>query len=104
MSDFWYVWVLPLVGGLIWWIISSAAVKAPGNALQQKFASLTKDTNGIIAGKKLSEIQAVCGAPNAVSSLGNGQKLCQWQATSYHIALVFDENDVCVGVSSEISV
>lgn len=102
--DFWYVWVLPIVGGIIWYLITNAAVKAPGSVLQTKFATLTKDTNGVIAGKTYSEIVAVCGQPSAVSSLGDGTTLRQWQATSYHIALVFDKNDVCTGISSEIKV
>lgn len=104
MEDFWYIWVIPAVGGLIWWLISSAAVRAPGAVLQQKFANLTKDTNGTIAGKTLSEVKQACGAPNSVSAMGNGQTLYQWQATGYHIALLFDENDICLGVSSETSV
>ena len=40
MGDFWYIWVLPVVGGIIWYIISTAIVKAPGNVLQQKFIKL----------------------------------------------------------------
>ena len=104
MEDFWYVWVLPVIGGLLWWVLSSALVKAPGNLLQQNFAKLTKDTNGVIAGKTLSEVINACGDPSAVSAMGNGQTLYQWQATGYHIALLFDENDICIGISSEIKV
>ena len=104
MGDFWYIWVLPTLGGLIWWWLSSAMVKAPGDLLQQKFAKLTEDSNGVIAGKTLSEVKAVCGAPSAVSAIGDGKTLYQWQATSYHIALIFDENDICVGISSEVKV
>ena len=104
MGDFWFVWVIPLVGGLLWFVISHMLVKAPGNALQQKFVKLTEDTNGTIAGKSLAEVKRVCGEPSAVSAIGNGQTLYQWQATGYHIALIFDENDICVGVSSEIKV
>lgn len=104
MEDFWYIWVIPTVGGLLWWLLSSAIVKAPGNVLQNNFAKLTEDTNGVIAGKTLSEVKSVCGSPSAVSSIGGGQKLYQWQATGYHIALIFDENDICVGISSEVKV
>ena len=76
----------------------------PGNLLQNNFAKLTEDTNGVLAGKTLDEVKAACGDPSAVSSIGDGQMLYQWQATGYHIALVFDENDVCVGIRSEIAV
>lgn len=101
MDDFLYIWVLPIIGGLIWYSITSAAVKAPGAVLQNKFAELTKDTNGTIAGKTYDEIVAVCGQPNAVSSMGDGTTLKQWQATGYHVALLFDKDGVCTGVSSE---
>ena len=104
MEDFWFIWVLPVVGGLLWWLITAFIVKAPGNLLRQKFANLTKDSNGVIAGKTLEEIKNACGAPSAVSAMGNGQTLYQWQATGYHIALLFDEKDICIGISSEMNV
>lgn len=97
--DFWYIWVLPVVGGIIWYMITTAAVKAPGNVLQQKFTRL-----GTLKGKTLSEIQSACGAPSSISSGSNGTKIYQWMATGYHIVLLFDENDICLGVSSETKV
>ena len=104
MENFWYIWVLPAVGGILWWIISSAMVKAPGQALANKIAKVQQENGGQIAGVPYSKIVAVCGTPSAVSAMGDGTTLKQWQATSYHIALLFDENDICIGVSSEISV
>ncbi len=97
--EFWYVWVIPLVGGLLWFIISQALVKAPGTVLQTKFIQL-----GTLSGKSLSEITTKCGAPNSVSATGDGKKVCQWMATGYHIVLLFDENDICLGVSNETKV
>ena len=99
MEDFWYIWLLPAIGGLIWYVISMAAVKAPGNALQSKFVKL-----GTLKGKKLDEIIAVCGYPSSVSSSNGGVKIYQWMATGYHVVLLFDENDICLGVSSETKV
>jgi hypothetical protein len=90
--------------GIIGYFIMTAFVKAPGNVLQQKFARLTKDTDGKIAGKTLDEIVRVCGNPSSVASMGDGTTLRQWMATGYHLALLFDENDVCIGISSETSV
>lgn len=90
--------------GLIGYLIMSALVRAPGAVLQTKFANLTKETNGVIAGKTYDEIVAACGAPSAVSPTGTGGKVCQWMATGYHIALLFDENNICSGVSHEAKV
>lgn len=90
--------------GLIGYLIMNVTVRAPGTLLQNKFANLTKDTGGVIAGKTYSEIVAACGAPSSVSPTGDGGKLCQWMATGYHIALLFDANNVCVGISHEAKV
>ena len=90
--------------GLIGYLIMNVMVRAPGSVLQSKFANLTKATNGVIAGKTYYEIVAACGAPSSVSPTGTGGKLCQWMATGYHIALIFDENNVCTGVSHEAKV
>ena len=38
------IWVLPIIGGLVLHLITSATVKAPGGLLQTKFAA-TADTN-----------------------------------------------------------
>lgn len=74
-------------------------VKAPGNVLQQKFIKL-----GTLQGKTLNEIQSACGAPSSVSYGADGVKIYQWMATGYHIVLLFDENDICLGVNSETKV
>lgn len=80
-------------------VFMGALTKAPGRRLQNKFVSL-----GTLTGKSLEEIKNVVGNPSAVSAMKEGKTLYQWQATGYHIALLFDANDVCLGVSSEISV
>lgn len=85
--------------GLIGYAIMAAVVKAPGVDLQQKFSSL-----GVVKGKTYAEIVNVVGTPSAQSAMGNGIRLYQWQATGYHIALLFDSDDICLGISSEISV
>lgn len=97
--DYWEIWVLPLVGGLIWYWINEKVVDAPGAALQARFTSL-----GTLKGRTYDEIRAVCGSASSISVVGDGIKLCQWIATSYHICLLFDENDICLGVSSETKV
>ena len=74
MGDYWYLYVLPIIGGIIWWLLSSALVRVPGNLLQNNFAKLTEDTNGVLAGKTLDEVKAACGDPSAVSSIVNGRQ------------------------------
>ena len=90
--------------GLLGYAIMSAFVRAPGSVLQNKFGNLTKNTNGVIAGKTYDEIVSTCGVPSSVSPTGDGGKLCQWMATGYHIALLFDANNVCIGISHEAKV
>ena len=90
--------ILPIIGGLILYAIISAGVRAPGRSLGNKFASL-----GNVQGKSYREIVAICGAPTSVSTVEGG-KLCQWMATGYHIALLFDADDKCLGISHEASV
>ncbi len=102
-GEYWYLFVLPIIGGFIIHLITSAAVKAPGDALQMKFSSL-----GTLTGKTYNEIVAKCGAPNSTSATttadGKVVKIKQWMATGYHIVLLFDQNDICLGVSSETKV
>ena len=66
MEDFWYIWVLPAVGGILWWILSSAMVKAPGQALASKIAKVQQENGGQIAGVPYSKIVAAQDAFNDV--------------------------------------
>lgn len=101
--DYLGIYILPLIGGLVLYLIMKVLVRAPGAALNSKFTSL-----GILQGKTYQEIAAKCGAPNAVSSKalddGSVVTIRQWMATGYHIVLLFDEKDICLGISSETSV
>ncbi len=101
--EYFLISVGTFVGGLILYAIMRSLVRAPGNALQSKFVQL-----GTVAGKTYDEIQIIAGTPNSVSvqTDENGNKITvrQWISTGYHIVLLFDENDVCLGISSETSV
>lgn len=79
--------------------IIHAIVRAGGNLLQRKFINL-----GTLQGKTYNEIVAVVGSPNSVSSSADGGKICQWLQTGYHISLLFDNNDICLGVNHETKV
>jgi len=69
-------------------------VTAGGRVLKYKFEQL-----GIIQGKTLAEIIDVVGLPNSISALSGGKILRQWLATGYHIALLFNGNDICEGIT-----
>ena len=99
MGEYWYLYVLPAIGGIILYFIIHAVVRVPGTTLQTKFQSL-----GTLKGKTLQQIVSVCGQPNSVSATADGGKIRQWMAAGYHIVLIFDANDICLGISSETSV
>lgn len=90
---------LTTLGGIVFYAITQASVRASGVSLSKKFVSL-----GDLRGKTLDEIVSVVGEPNSTTALINNQVLVQWQATGYLIALLFDENNICLGISSNISV
>lgn len=79
--------------GLIMWFANMFSrpriidVTAPGKELRARFFALG---NGDLAGKTADEIIARVGPPTSRSAMANGQWLLQWQATGYHIALLFD--------------
>ncbi|MBU5626980.1 hypothetical protein KQI82_08685 [Oscillibacter sp. MSJ-2] len=91
--------ILPIIGGLVLYGFISFCVKLPGKGLNAQFVEL-----GNLKGKSFKEITDKVGMPSSISSMGDGTTLKQWMATGYHIALEFDENDICLGISSETSV
>lgn len=68
----------------------------PGRQMALKFQSL-----GDMTGKTLDQIVRVVGPPNARSLMANNQILYQWQATGYHIAVLFDANHKFLQITSE---
>ena len=76
--------------------------KASGASLQQKFVALNP-----LKGKTKSEIISEVGNPNTISSQAGGKTLLQWMEMgflkSYHIALLFDSDDICEGVTHQHS-
>lgn len=70
--------------------------------LKRKMASL-----GVLKGKTLSEIEAVCGAPvksmdHTFSGLGKGTQKA-WGTPLYRVILNFDRDDVCFGIAKQSS-
>lgn len=99
MDDFFTIWVLPTIGGLVLYAIMDFAVTQPGRDMQKKFAKLEP-----LSGKTYAQIKKKCGAPASISTTtdadGETVQIVQWMKAGFHIVLLFDMNDVCLGVSS----
>jgi hypothetical protein len=97
----WGIIAFVCLGAFIGIAINSAA-KAKGKVLQQNFVSL-----GNLVGRPLAEIEGVVGPANALTACttaeGKPGTLRTWAQNPYSITLIFDENLVCLGVNSEIS-
>lgn len=70
--------------------------RAPGRALRKQFVAL-----GRLKGMTRKEIVKAVGQPATETTLPDGRTLLQWRATGYHIALVFEKNGRCFGVTHE---
>ena len=101
--EFALISIVTTIGGILLYLLTSVAVKAPGKVLASKFASL-----GDMTGKTYAEIKNVVGVESSVSrkAMDDGSivTIRQWMATGYHIVLLFDQNDNFIGISSETSV
>lgn len=73
-------------------------VRSPGASLSGKFKKM-----GVLRGKTFAEISRVVGAPTSVQYTSDGS-IRVWSRATYTIALIFDSNDICQGVSSETAV
>lgn len=97
-----WLWVLIIAAPLLGLFIK-AFTKSPSQSLNEKFVSL-----GTLTGKTLDEIVSVVGSPNSVSTAigenGTTVLVYQWIQVAYHIVLLFDENKICLGVSSETKI
>jgi len=89
-------WALGIVVGGLMLVIVYGAAQKPGAALQRRFVTL-----GTLAGKTYDEITEACGPPQTRTVGADGATVMQWQATGYHIVLLFDPYGVCTGISHE---
>lgn len=92
-------WVVAIVVVLAVSGVLGAVAKAPGRLMQKQFQTL-----GELRGKRFAEIEKKVGSPTAISVTPDSGTVKQWIASGYHIALVFDKDDLCQGVSHEDSV
>jgi hypothetical protein len=71
-------------------------VTGPGRRLCARFKAL-----GDMTGKTENEIIGGVGPPTSRSAMAHGQTLLQWQATGYHVALLFDAEGRMLGITHE---
>ena len=86
MGDYWYLYVLPIIGGIIWWLLSSALVRAPGNLLQKKFRKTHREYKWRDCRKNAGRSESSLRRPersifdrrwsNAISMAGNRVSYC----------------------------
>lgn len=88
--------VLLLVGAALVAIVVPYVFRAPGRALKKQFVAL-----GSLKGRTRKEIEKAVGPASQETALPDGRILLQWRATGYHIALLFEKNGRCVGVTHE---
>jgi hypothetical protein len=84
-----------IVGGLILLGIMAFIIAIPGKVLRQKFISLNP-----LRGRSKKEIIRRVGSPSATTYVEGGTVL-QWMRSSYHITVIFGQDDICQGVTHE---
>ena len=100
--SWWGIIAFICVGAFVGYFINALS-KAKGTMLQQDFVKL-----GNLVGLSLDEIKAKVGNPagiNActVADTGKPGTLCTWAQNPYSITLLFDENNICLGVNQEVN-
>ena len=88
--------LIALVAAGLTAIVVPYVFRAPGRALRKQFIGL-----GTLKGMTRKEIVKAVGQPATETTLPDGRTLLQWRATGYHIALVFEKNGRCFGVTHE---
>jgi hypothetical protein len=80
-----------LIVGVIVYVITHTV-----KSLNTKFVEM-----GTLSGRTRDEIISVVGPAQSASTTDNGGLLLQWIQDGYHIALLFDCNDICQGIVHE---
>lgn len=88
--------LIALVLAMVVAVVLPFILWAPGRALNKRFRAL-----GSLKGRTRAEIVKAVGEPAIETPLPDGRTLLQWRATGYHIALVFERNGRCFGVTHE---
>lgn len=87
---------MPILGGLLIAAAIRMTVRLPGKRLHRKFIKLGNFTN-----LTKEDFFAAIGPCQAVSNHENDTQLCQWYATGYRMAILFDRNGKFLKIQSE---
>lgn len=90
------LFIVLIIVGCLGYAMIHAAATSPGKNLANKFAAL-----GDVPGLALADVISSVGQPVSVSSMPGGNKLVQWTATGYHVAMSFDSDNICLGIDHE---
>lgn len=88
--------LIVLVAATLVTLILPRIIRAPGRALHKRFVAL-----GTLKGRTRREIVKAVGEPGSETTLPDGRTLLEWRATGYNIALLFERNGRCFGVTHE---
>lgn len=99
-----YLTIVAIIAGIIILTFTFAIIillkRIPGNRLHKKFQQM-----GTLIGKPYQEIEKVVGSPNSasrsVTADGTNVIIRQWIRVGYHIVLIFNEYNICLGISDE---
>lgn len=94
--DWSQVVLIGLVVAMVLATVVPRILRAPGRALHKRFVAL-----GTLKGKTRKEIVKGVGQPSSETVLPDGRTLLLWRATGYQIALLFEKNGHCFGVTHE---
>ncbi len=87
---------ISLVDCLIIYFFHKSKHNSPELSLNNKFVSL-----GDLRGKLYDDIVETVGVENKASIIENGYIIREWMLAGFYIALLFDENDVCLGIEKQ---
>ena len=77
--------------------VVTALIFTRRRTLRERFVAM-----GSLVGREYAEIAAeVKASPQSTTREANGQTLRAWEEGHYYVSLLFDKNDVCLGVMEE---
>ncbi len=88
--------LIALVVAMIVATVVPRILRSPGRALHKRFVAL-----GTLKGKTRKEIVRAVGEPSSEATLPDGRVVLLWRARGYQIALLFETNGRCFGVTHE---